>query len=135
MAGATNGVMLPGGPLGYMGEAAFRGGAVSGLGKREAFGLGNLRYAGHNNFNQNYAGQYKIEGHAREQSTLAPLYRQIFLTPENAPSLMIASTYSDPITGAFSFPGIRAGTYIVQGMDMSGVEDDVVHALITAVPM
>lgn len=127
MPGATNGVSL--GP-----PAAHRAG-VSGLGERMAIGL-NAQFGGITNARgYGFSGFYKIAGTAREQSTLAPLKRTIFLFHVSIPSIVIASTVSNEITGAYVFNNITSGTYTVLGLDPSKVEDDVVHAYITAVPM
>lgn len=126
---------MPGATNGYsFGHVAHRAG-VSGLGERMAVGIGHL-YAGVvSGRGAGFSGFYKIAGTAREQSTLAPLKRTVFLFPASAPSLVIASTTSDESTGAFVFNNIASGTYTVLGIDPNKIEDDVVHATITAVPM
>jgi hypothetical protein len=82
-----------------------------------------------------YAGAYRIAGVCQQAGTLALLQRLVLLSPQGVPALVIAAVYSDPVTGAFAFNNIAPGRYIVEGVDTGGVQDVVVHALVTAVAM
>lgn len=79
-----------------------------------------------------YTGAYKIAGTTLLQAV--PVRRQLFVFPQAAPSLCVASGTS-AADGTFEFLHLAAGQYQVLGVDPSGATDSAVHAFVSAVLM
>lgn len=80
-----------------------------------------------------YTGVYKISGTVTSQGIVAK--KRIFVSPRQAPSIIIGEVYSDPSTGYFEFNNLAPGLYDVYGMDQDNVCNDAFQALVQAVPM
>jgi hypothetical protein len=81
----------------------------------------------------NFSGGYKIAGKTIAGSV--PYAAKVYVFPHTAPSLCIASTQTDSITGTFTFNYLAAGQYLVTALDFSGTYRMVNYSLIAAVPM
>lgn len=82
----------------------------------------------------NYGGDYKITGTVQKAGSL-PYLVNVLVFPEDAPSKCIASSYTNPTTGAYTVNHLAAGNYIVLGVDPTGTYNDVVYSLVPSVPM
>lgn len=82
---------------------------------------------------QGFSGNYKVAGTTTDNGV--PVARWVYLFPQAAPSLLIASAFTPASTGAFLFTGLAAGNYIVMGVDPSGTNNAVVYDFVAAVSM
>lgn len=81
-------------------------------------------------------GVYKIVGTTKEKGTPdSPVMRRVTLWDQLS-GLLVRSTWSDPLTGAYAFERIRMGTFFVVSFDHTGayravVADGQIPELIT----
>ena len=79
-------------------------------------------FGGPTQFRMIEIGSYKIEGTVklRNSPDNTPLSRRVFLIPQDTLSVLDA-TWSDPVTGVYSFIGLRGGRkFMVVSTDHTG---------------
>jgi hypothetical protein len=74
------------------------------------------------------SGLYEIHGSVKNTGAPnTPVFRRIRLH-EQSSSRFIRETWSDPITGAYSFTGLRLTTYYVVSFDHTGTYNGVIKS-------
>lgn len=80
-----------------------------------------------------HGGKYQVTGTVKV-TPATPVFRKVTLF-DSVSRLLIREQWSDPVTGAYAFNNIRAGTFFVVSVDHTNTHNAVIADRLVAEPM